>query len=196
MNARLHKTLERQLKKHFDPEGNLPEGFQNFINAISATYESYEDDINLLQNSIEISSNELRTAIEKQKEDAEAQKKTIANIQEAIAAIKPQQNHLDQYPNLPKNPSALFETLIKLIDEQKKAQFEIRKLSKAVEQNPASIVITNTDGAIEYVNQKFYKVTGFSEDEVIGKNLNILKSGHHPDEYYANMWETIQSGKQ
>ena len=56
----------------------------------------------------------------------------------------------------------------------------LRKLSQAVEQSPASVVITDTDGAIEYVNQKFVQVTGYSANEVLGKNPRLLNSGKTP----------------
>ena len=54
---------------------------------------------------------------------------------------------------------------------------KVRQLSRAVEQSPVSIVITNKDGNIEYVNRKFTEVTGYSFSEAIGKNPRILKSG-------------------
>jgi PAS domain S-box-containing protein len=76
----------------------------------------------------------------------------------------------------------------------KEAENQLRKLSLAVEQSPASVVITNLEGTIEYVNPKFSEVTGYSSEEAIGKNPNILKSGKLPDEVYAGFWETISSG--
>lgn len=72
---------------------------------------------------------------------------------------------------------------------------ELSKLSTAVEHSPVSIVITDRQGKIEYVNQKFCQLTGYSSDEVIGQNSSILKSGEHSQEYYKKMWETIQAGE-
>jgi PAS domain S-box-containing protein len=69
----------------------------------------------------------------------------------------------------------------------------IRKLSRAVEQSPVSIVITDTDGFIEYVNPVFYELTGYTRDEVLGKNPKILQSGMVPKEDYVDLWETILS---
>ena len=84
-----------------------------------------------------------------------------------------------------------------LIDdtERKRAIEELRKLSRAVVQSPASVVITDTNGNIEYVNPKFTEVTGYTFNEAIGENPRILKSGNLPNEYYANMWKNIKSGK-
>jgi PAS domain S-box-containing protein len=69
-----------------------------------------------------------------------------------------------------------------------------RKLSTAVEQSPASVVITDAEGTIEYVNQKFVQKSGYSVDEVLGQNSRMLKSGLMPENIYANLWETITTG--
>jgi len=76
---------------------------------------------------------------------------------------------------------------------RKKAEEQLRKLSGAVEHSPASIVIANTDGKIEYVNPKFTEVTGYTQEEVQGKPF-ILKSGKRPDEFYQRMWRTLKTG--
>ena len=66
------------------------------------------------------------------------------------------------------------------ITERKRAEDELRWLSKAVEQSPASVVITDLNGHIEYVNPKFERVTGYTLAEVKGRNPRILKSGETP----------------
>jgi PAS domain S-box-containing protein len=71
---------------------------------------------------------------------------------------------------------------------------EIRVLLRAVEQNPACIVITNRDGNIEYVNPKFTELTGYTLDEVLGRNTRILKSEKNPPNLYAEFSNKILSG--
>ena len=80
------------------------------------------------------------------------------------------------------------------ITESKRVQDELRKLSRAVEQSPATIVITNLVGEIEYVNPRFTERTGYSAEEVIGLNPRLLKSGITSPEVYADLWRTITEG--
>lgn len=80
---------------------------------------------------------------------------------------------------------------IRDISEKVKAQNTILKLHTAVSQSPAAIVITDLSGKIEYANQQFSTITGYSVEEVIGKNPRVLKSGVHPKEFYKDMWDTV-----
>ncbi|MFA5059706.1 MAG: PAS domain S-box protein [Candidatus Omnitrophota bacterium] len=82
------------------------------------------------------------------------------------------------------------------ITQRKKAEEEIRKLLRAIEQSPSSVVITNTSGNIEYVNPKFSEATGYSFSEAIGKNPRILKSGETSSDEYKGLWEAITSGQE
>lgn len=71
---------------------------------------------------------------------------------------------------------------------------ELRKLSRAVEQSPASVMIVAANGEIEYVNPRFLEITGYRREEVIGQNPRILKSGQTPPEVYRELWRTILAG--
>ena len=87
-------------------------------------------------------------------------------------------------------------TVTRDITERKLAQEKLGILSRAVEQSPASIVITDTDGNIEYINYKFTEVTGYSKDEILHQNPRVLKSGEMSPEGYKQLWQTITSGKE
>ena len=80
------------------------------------------------------------------------------------------------------------------ITEQKLAQEKILKLSMGIEQSSATIVITDTNGNIEYVNPAFTATSGYSEEEARSQNPNILKSGNMGTSVYKDLWETISSG--
>lgn len=81
------------------------------------------------------------------------------------------------------------------ITERKRAEVELLKLSQAVEQSANAIVITDTEGNIEYANPKFVEVSGYPLSEVVGKNPRILNSGLHTPEFYRNLWQTIKAGR-
>jgi PAS domain S-box-containing protein len=80
--------------------------------------------------------------------------------------------------------------------ERKRAEGKLRQLSIAVEQSPASIVITDCAGNIEYVNPKFIELTGYTLSEVLGKNPRVLKSGEKSPDAYRELWQTIAAGKE
>ncbi|MDD5285593.1 MAG: PAS domain S-box protein [Desulfuromonadaceae bacterium] len=80
------------------------------------------------------------------------------------------------------------------LSERIKAEENLRKFSVAVEQSPVSIVITDTAGTIEYVNQHFTKLTGYSLEEAVGLNTRILKTGETSPDEYRQLWETILAG--
>ncbi|HKJ80393.1 MAG TPA: PAS domain S-box protein, partial [Ignavibacteriaceae bacterium] len=92
-------------------------------------------------------------------------------------------------------PEGVF-ILSQNITQHKKAQEEIRKLSRAIEQSPVSVLITNPSGNIEYVNDRFCEMSGYTREEVIGKNPRILKSGYQDNVFYKDLWDTIRSGKE
>ena len=80
------------------------------------------------------------------------------------------------------------------ITTQKQAQEQILKLSKGIEQNPASIEITDIHGIIEYVNPKLCETTGYTYEEIIGQHARILKSNEMQEDTYIDLWKTIRLG--
>lgn len=71
---------------------------------------------------------------------------------------------------------------------------ELRQLSMAVEQSPESIIITDLQANMVYVNQNFLRQTGYSYDELIGQNPRLLQSGNTPRENFISLWEAISRG--
>jgi len=80
-----------------------------------------------------------------------------------------------------------------MVHEIEGRESALRKLSMAIEQAAESILITDGDGVIEYVNSAFTKITGYSANEAIGQTPRILKSGNQDAAFYAAMWKTIRS---
>ncbi len=80
------------------------------------------------------------------------------------------------------------------ITARRAAESELRLLSASIAQADTVVVITDADGSIEFVNPAFERTTGYTREEVIGKNPRVLKSGRHSPAFYRTMWETISGG--
>ncbi|MEO5335975.1 MAG: PAS domain S-box protein [Magnetospirillum sp. WYHS-4] len=80
------------------------------------------------------------------------------------------------------------------ISERHRVEGMLRKLSMAIEQSPVSVVITDLNGAIEYVNPRFCQATGYTLEEVQGRNPRILQSGRTAPEVYDDLWRTLMAG--
>lgn len=89
-----------------------------------------------------------------------------------------------------------FTGILRDISARKEAEGQLRKFSRIAEQIPASIMITDTQGNIEYINPKFTRISGYTAEEVIGKNPSILKSGEQSASEYKDLWETISAGRE
>jgi len=94
----------------------------------------------------------------------------------------------------PVNRTRLEFTIQKAIIESERRQ-EASLFSVVVTNSPIGIVITDREGNIEFVNNAFIRTTGYSLNEVVGKNPRILKSGEQPDSFYKELWETVTSGQ-
>ena len=87
-----------------------------------------------------------------------------------------------------------FAGTIQDITDRKRAEEERERLSVAIDQAAEIIMITDSDGLIQYVNPAFERVTGYRPEEVLGQNPRVLKSGQHDDGFYRDMWVTLQRG--
>ncbi len=81
------------------------------------------------------------------------------------------------------------------VSAQRATEDRLRKLSQAVEQSPNAIIITDTQGSIEYVNEAFVRISGYSAEEVLGRNPRLLQSGQTRPEVYASLWAALARGE-
>jgi len=114
--------------------------------------------------------------------DAIRSDKTKFSVIASISTIK-----LDEFEG--------FICFVRDVSKYKKAEADVQRLSQAIEQAGESILITNREGIIEYVNAAFTKLTGYSADEAVGSTPRILKSGNQDATFYKHLWETITDGK-
>jgi PAS domain S-box-containing protein len=80
------------------------------------------------------------------------------------------------------------------VTERVRAETEIRRLSSIVEQTADTVVVTDREGVIEYVNPAFEQKTGYGREEVLGRTPRVIKSGLHDEEFYGELWEAILQG--
>ncbi len=106
-------------------------------------------------------------------------------------SLYPAEVHLQLIPD----QVPVFVSMVIDITERKKAEQQLIKLAQAVEQSPESIVITNLDAEIEYANESFVQTSGYTRDEVMGKNPRLLQSGVTSQKVYDDLWATITQGK-
>lgn len=85
--------------------------------------------------------------------------------------------------------------LLVALDDTRRSNLELHKLSQVVEQNPESILITNLDAEIEYVNNAFLEMSGYTRDEVLGKNPKMFNAGNQLPGNDASMWQALQRGE-
>lgn len=99
------------------------------------------------------------------------------------------------------NPARLPRAVARAVEEsanraaRRSAENELRKLARVVEQSPTSIVITDTQARIEYVNEAVLRSTGYAREELIGQNPRIFQSGHTPEATYRDLWRALERGQ-
>jgi polar amino acid transport system substrate-binding protein len=93
------------------------------------------------------------------------------------------------------NDEFIYTGIIRDLSEKKAAEDKLRKLSYAIEQSPASIVISNVEGDVEYVNKNFTKITGYQPEDVIGKSAKRFKAIEMSEEENRAQWNLLTSGR-
>ncbi|WPL17311.1 Nitrogen fixation regulatory protein [Thiorhodovibrio winogradskyi] len=102
-----------------------------------------------------------------------------------VAKVSRERDEIDQ----------LARRLEREIAERARAETQLRIVSQAVTHAPVSIVITDAEGSIVYVNPYFSQITGYAPEEAIGQNPRVLKSGQMDEDFYRHLWETISAGE-
>jgi PAS domain S-box-containing protein len=188
METKFNKLLYRQIKKHFGSVENLPLSMDNLMTDINNSYEYFDDDTQLLQNSIQISSQELRDAYQKHKHDAEILNETLFKIKKALNVSNsfhlPDVNHVDVTVA---DSNLLFDSLIKLIEDRKKVELALHEkehfINSIAENSPNLIYLYNiADGRNIYTNRSISKTLGYSTEELSDEDPDFFKKIVHPDD--------------
>ena len=88
-----------------------------------------------------------------------------------------------------------YEGAVEDVTERTRTEEARRRLAAAVDQASEVVMVTDTAGAIEYVNPAFERITGYTRDEAVGRNPRLLKSGRHDERFYRELWATVAAGR-
>jgi PAS domain S-box-containing protein len=184
----LNKLLVRQINRHFGSIDNMPEELKSIILDIDNTYKSFEDDAKLLQNSIEISSQELRDAYQKQELDTEKNIETINKVKKAIYALNPSLKNEEKIAVSDSN--YLFDSLIELIEERNQVEETLQNertlFRTIIDLLPDAIYVKDLKGRKIIANPKEVKFAGFNtESDVIGKSDFDLYPADHAESAFV-----------
>ncbi len=121
--------------------------------------------------------------------------RTMATIED-ISKRKRMEDELRQFnQRLEQRVIERTAELTREMTERQRAEAQLHTLWSAVQQSPTVVMITDPNGAIEYVNPRFEVLTGYAAAEAVGQNPRLLKSGVHPREFYADLWRTLLAGQ-
>ena len=214
----MHRTLSRQLRRFCDIESgeslaqlfdsalalskddSLPKevkhllsGLKCFLGNVDATYEQYDRDLDLRKRSLEIESSELTHVNDRMRDDIISRNHVLASLREAASHLMIHHNAGIKLP-AEDDLEGLSDLLPELVKEQEARQLELSNQRFAMDQH-AIVSVTDTDGCILYVNDKFCAISGYERSYLLGKTHNLINSGYHSKDFFANLWQTISAGK-
>jgi PAS domain S-box-containing protein len=210
----MHPTLARQLRRLCGIESDtelaqrltdfqaldlapelrsLVEGMSELFARVNSTYEQNDRDLDLRSRSLEQSSTELNAINKQMREDIASRNRVLQSVRDAADKL------LDQNEAIVSIPSAddlegLSALLPILIEQQEQRRLELFNQRFAMDQH-AIVSITDTKGIINYVNDKFCKISDYPRDQLIGKTHNIINSKTHDTNFFHDLWSTISQGK-
>lgn len=120
----------------------------------------------------------------------------ISEKEEFLSLERPLRNSSDELDQISQAVNQMKRELIEDTDAREVAALKLKKLSQAVEQSTASVIILNAKGEIEYVNPKFENATGMNAEEVLGKKSDNICFGKKKLHEYKDLWRSISSGKE
>ncbi len=210
----MHVTLARQLRRlcAIESEQQLAEliteltasattpqtqtfvqGLAELLGRVSSTYEQNDRDLDLRARSLEESSRELNSINTQLMAENESHNRILTSVRKALGQLLEHNSENISIPNENdlEGLSALLPDLVRI---QEKRRLELYYQRFALDQH-AIVSITDIHGDIFYVNEKFCKTSGYTREQLIGNDHRLLNSGYHSQQFFSELWETVESGR-
>ena len=187
--------------------GTLPEkvasrlaGLSTLLTSVDATYKQYDRDFDLRSRSLKLSSEELLAANQRLHDELAARETIIRLLQQTARTLQAEVG-LEGSASDETNLDHLIELVSGLVAYRDVAQRQIKATQRDLENQKfaldqhAIVSMTDTRGVITYANDQFCEISGYTREELLGQSHNIVNSGLHPPEFFADLWRTIAAGK-
>lgn len=171
------------------------DGFGEFLKRVDSSYEQYERDLDLRTRSLEISSSELSDSNEKLRLSLADRENALRSLRKTVRDLLPDADSgglADTFAD--EDVAELSKRIASMVAESEHGRRELATQKFALDQH-AIVSITDTAGTILYANDRFCDISGYTREELLGRNHRIINSGTHPTEMFRDMWQTISLGK-
>ncbi|MDD0837602.1 response regulator [Curvibacter sp. HBC61] len=210
----MHRGLKRQLKRTLGVEDELSwdavrgelatvaaglpphlarvlHGLGDLVTQVDGAYAQYERDLELRMRSLMLSSEEMSQVNDRLREELHSRERAIDSLHATVTHLLPEA--ASDAP-LDRNLEDLSGLLSDLVAEREASRRALDDQQFALDQH-AIVSVTDLQGEILHANDKFCEISGYSREELLGRNHRIVKSDLHPPEFYAGLWRTISAGQ-
>lgn len=176
-----------------DNASRVLNGLEDLFQRIGVTYDQFDRDVELRTRSLQLSSDELAAANEKQQQESIVQQATIEQLRLGVNELLRAENKVEIESGTA-GLSELATTMAAMVHERSVVQKELQMQKFAMDEH-AIITITDLNGSIIYANERFCIISGYSYEELIGQNHRLINSKFHPNNFFKTLWQTVLAGQ-